>query len=65
MMTVLEIMRLQGIPDGRLDKPSTVTDHQLRQMVGNAFSVNVFARVLPNLFKNAGLVHPLRKDAWQ
>ena len=55
MMTVLEIMRLQGIPDGRLDKPSTVTDHQLRQMVGNAFSVNVLHECCRTCLKTLGL----------
>ncbi len=60
MTTSVEMQRLQGIPDGRLRRPAHVSERQLLQMIGNAFSLNVLTRVLARALPVAGLSGPLQ-----
>ena len=53
-MTDLELFRLQGFPDKRIALPQGVTKRQLRQMIGNSFTVTVFMRVLSQALKSIG-----------
>ena len=49
MTTLQELLRLQGVSPDRIKVPKNVSQRQMRQMIGNAFSVNVFARVFLRL----------------
>ena len=46
MMFTQEMFRLQGVPDGRLSTPPGVSEREMRMMIGNAFDVNVFKRLV-------------------
>lgn len=57
MMTLKEMMRLQGIPDHRFNhKRAGVKEDDLLFAVGNAMSTNVLMRLLPNALWAAGLL---------
>ena len=56
-MTTNEMLRFQGIPPGTLNFDS-ITERQFRMMIGNAWSVNVSARVTARLLLTIGLVRP-------
>ena len=58
MTTLQELLRLQGVNPDRIKVPKSVTPRQMRQMVGNAFSVNVFARVFLRLLTAVSLRMP-------
>ena len=58
MTTLRELLRLQGVNPDRIKVPNGVTPRQMRQMVGNAFSVNVFARVILRLLTAVSLRMP-------
>ena len=66
MMSQKEMFRLQGVRDGRLTRPLGVTRRQVNLMIGNAFSVNVFQRVLARALPAVGLsgqiCDPIRPD---
>ena len=64
MTTQRELFRLQGVPDGRIRRPAGVTHRQITMMIGNAFSVNVFARVFLRLLKCADLIDQSLPDPW-
>ena len=57
LLTTREMLRLQGLPDQFIEHASTanVTDRQLRQMIGNAMSVNVLVTILSRLLPAVGL----------
>ena len=55
LFTQCELFRLQGVPDGRIQRPWGVSVNQLTAMIGNAFSVSVFQGVFANLLVSAGL----------
>ena len=44
-MTIVEMARLQGIPDGRLKIPGAVTEKRYGGMLGNSFTVSVVGRI--------------------
>ena len=48
---------------GRIVRPKGVTARQLKQMIGNAYDVNMFARVLARVVLSVGLV-PKVMDKW-
>ena len=57
MLTTREMLRLQGLPE-HLQKAANlvgVTERQLRQMIGNAMSVNVLVVLLSRLLPAMGL----------
>ena len=54
MMTTSEIARLQGFPPDI--KRGMATDRQLRQMLGNAMTVSVVARVQRMVLAAAGFI---------
>ena len=60
MMELNEMFQLQGMPPGRIVKPTKeedgvqVTDRHIGLMVGNAFEVNLMARVMSRLFLPLG-----------
>jgi len=62
-MTLGEMLSLQGIPAGRIQRPPNVSEKALAAMVGNAFSVNVMERVLSRALVAAGLLKKC-KDPW-
>ena len=51
LMTVKELLRLQGLPPGfaKLAKQLKISDRQMGMMVGNAMSVNVLVYLLHEL----------------
>ena len=57
LLTTHEMLRLQGLPEHFVHTTSQVgiSQRQLRQMIGNAMSVNVLALVLSRLFVAMGL----------
>lgn len=57
LLTTREMLRLQGLPDQFIEHASTarVTDRQLRQMIGNAMSVNVLVTIMSRLLPAVGL----------
>ena len=57
MLTLTEMQRLQGIPDGRFDaERAKVKPQDLAFAVGNAMSVNVLMRILPGALYAANLL---------
>ena len=50
-----EYFRLQGIPPGRLLLPASVSERQMRAMIGNSFTVTTVAAILDRLLFSAGL----------
>ena len=54
MMTTSEIARLQGFPPDI--KRGSATDRQFRQMLGNAMTVSVVARVQRMVLAAAGFI---------
>lgn len=63
-MTIVEMARLQGIPDGRLKIPGAVTEKRYRGMLGNAFTVSVVGRVALRLLRAIGIAGPEVRDPW-
>ena len=57
LLTTREMLRLQGLPERLIDTARTVgvTDRQLRQMIGNAMSVNLLVVVLNTLLRAVGV----------
>jgi site-specific DNA-cytosine methylase len=57
LLTTREMLRLQGLPETfeQTAAAAGVTDRQLRQMIGNAMSVNVLVVVLSRLLPAVGL----------
>jgi DNA (cytosine-5)-methyltransferase 1 len=57
LLTTREMLRLQGLPDHftELAERANVSDRQLRQMIGNAMSVNVLVTILSRLLPAVGL----------
>jgi len=57
LLTTREMLRLQGLPDRftELAETANVSDRQLRQMIGNAMSVNVLVTILSRLLPAVGL----------
>ena len=57
VLTTREMLRLLGLPDQFIKHASAanVTDRQLRQMIGNAMSVNVLVAIMSRLLTAAGL----------
>jgi len=62
-MTLVERLRLQGIPLGVLQCRQGISDRQLGMMVGNALSLNVLERLLVRVLHGCGLRRSLR-DWW-
>ena len=56
LLTTREMLRLQGLPDSFSDiaRKAGIRDRQLRQMIGNAMSVNVLVRVLSKILPALG-----------
>ena len=63
-MTLVEMERLQGIPDGRLRIPTQVPARSYRGMLGNAFTVSVVGRVALRLLRAVGIRCPGDTDPW-
>ena len=57
LLTTQEMLRLQSLPDHLVDTAAAagVSDRQLRQMIGNAMSVNVLVLILSKLLIAMGL----------
>ena len=57
LLTTQEMLRLQGLPEHLVDTAAAagVSDRQLRQMIGNAMSVNVLVLILSKLFNCYGV----------
>ena len=57
LLTTQEMLRLQGLPEHLVDTAAAagVSDRQLRQMIGNAMSVNVLVLILSKLLIAMGL----------
>ena len=57
LLTTQEMLRLQSLPDHLVDTAAAagVSDRQLRQMIGNAMSVNVLVLILSKLFNCYGV----------
>ncbi len=64
-MVIVEMERLQGFPDGRLQLPQGVSEHQYGKMIGNAFSVSVIGRVALALLRATGVVDNTCRDVWR
>ena len=70
MMRTKEMFRLQGVPPGRLKLPPktgagrfVVSDRQMALMIGNAFDVNLFARLFSRIFYSVGFTNKII-DEW-
>ena len=63
-MTIDEMARLQGIPDGRLQIPKAATEKRYKGMLGNAFTVSVVGRIALSLLRTIGIAGPEVKDPW-
>ena len=55
LMTLTEMMALQGIPTNRLKKPDSVSNRQLGLAIGNSFTVTVFERLLARVLVSANV----------
>ena len=57
LLTTTEMLRLQGLPEDFLAIAlrAKVSERQLRQMIGNAMSINVLARLFHKLLPAVGL----------
>jgi hypothetical protein len=63
MMRLCEMLRLQGVPLGRLVMPIGVSDRDFGQMIGNAFDANVMARLFCRIFYALGYTNRV-VDRW-
>ena len=54
-LTLAELFRLQGVPAHRIRLPPGVTEAHLRGMIGNAWTVPVYAAILRNALLSTGL----------
>ena len=54
-----ELLRCQGIDPTSITRPETVSEKQLREMIGNGFTVSVFQRLLARLLSTVGLASPI------
>ena len=54
MTTTVQMFRLMGVPDGRIERPPGVSERQLRTMIGNSMDVHVLSRVLARVLKSIG-----------
>ena len=50
-----ELCRVQGVPPSRLKQPERTSERQIREMLGNSFTVPVVAAIIDRLFFSAGL----------
>ena len=57
LLTTREMLRLQGLPETfiQIAEAAAVSEPQLRQMIGNAMSVNVLVTILSRLLPALGL----------
>jgi DNA (cytosine-5)-methyltransferase 1 len=57
LLTTREMLRLQGLPETfiQIAEAAAVSERQLRQMIGNAMSVNVLVTILSRLLPALGL----------
>ena len=63
-MSIHEMMRLQGILPG--DFEIVVSDIELGKQIGNAMSLNVVERLLPQVLRAANLLHGANHcDRWK
>ena len=69
-LVLKDMLRLQGVPDGRLRLPPAhgrtkhnVSELQMQSMAGNAFDANLMARIFSRLFPAVGLLPPI-EDTW-
>ena len=53
-----ELLRCQGIDPNFITLPETVSEKQLRAMIGNSFAVSVFQRLLARILRMMGLASP-------
>ena len=53
-----KLLRCQGIDPNFITLPETVSEKQLRAMIGNRFTVSVFQRLLARLVRTVGLSSP-------
>ena len=49
-----EIARCQGFRNGDITIPPGISDHQVKQMIGNAFAVSMFERLFEELLPRIG-----------
>lgn len=63
VLTTADFLALQGVQYQDVQAPG-VTDRQLRLMAGNAWSLNVAAKVLKSLVECVGLGRDGLKDPW-
>ena len=61
-MTVHEMLALQGVPPRRITVPANVSASKFKGMIGNAFDVNLFARVMLRLLPAVGIKHVMKDD---
>jgi DNA (cytosine-5)-methyltransferase 1 len=59
-MQLAEMYKLQGIPVGRVRKPKTVSESQMRGMLGNTFTVPVVARIVDRILYAVGTTSELQ-----
>ena len=59
-MQLAEMYKLQGIPVGRVRKPKTVSESQMRGMLGNTFTVPVVARIVDRSLYAVGTLSEIR-----
>ena len=60
-MNLSEMFQLQGIPAGRVRRPTTVSESQMRGMCGNTFTVPVIARIVDRILYAVGTTSELRR----
>ena len=58
-MNVVEMQKLQGIPCGRLRRPSSVSEAQFRGMLGNTFTIPVVAKIVDRILFTLGVTPEL------
>ena len=63
VLSTRDMLNLQGMPASRLDN-SAVSDNAIRSMCGNAFSLNVVARLLCRALYCTCLVQRSLVDRW-
>ena len=54
-ITLTELLKLQGVPAGRVQRPIGVSEAHLCGMVGNAWTVPLFAAILRSALLSVGL----------
>ena len=52
----------QGVPPRRITVPANVSASKFKGMIGNAFDVNLFARVMLRLLPAVGIKHVMKDD---